>query len=106
MNAKKAAAEMQGQMTTTALHQAEPGEHIGALVTLGRVWPSNKTQAKRVAKQGYLDVLYNEDVSSLIEPLLNKHGLVGEYKLTKSGRFIRLVNFLDLKKAFKLEYNF
>lgn len=106
MNANQVISEMTGKMEHPSLYQAKPGEHIADLIALARVWPSTQAQAKRVADRGELGMLYNKDVEDLIEPLLNKHGLEGEYKLTRSGGCIRLVNFSDFKTALKLEYKF
>lgn len=90
----------------TSLYVPKSGEHVGMLITLGRVFPITKAQAKKVYSGAALDLLYNTDVEQLIEPLLNKHGLKGDYKVTKSGRNCRLVNMADFKKALKLEYGF
>lgn len=90
----------------TSLYVPKDREHISTLIALGSIFPSTQAQAKKVCKGGDLDVLYNTDVENLIEPLLNRHGFKGEYILTKSGRFCRLVNQLDFKKSLKLEFNF
>lgn len=82
------------------------GEHLTNLIGLGRVFPITKAQAKKVYYGGDFDSLYNTDVEQLIEPLMNKHGFNGVYKLTKSGRFCRLENMLEFKKALKLEFGF
>lgn len=78
------------------------GAHISLLLNIGRCFPSCKSQA---VKWSNFDVLNFEDVQ-LVEAFLNKHGFFGEYKLTKSGTWVRLVNQDDFKKALKKEYNF
>ena len=80
------------------------GSHVGLLITLGRLFPSTSSQAKRVvALDGRMDVLNADDVE-LVEALLNRHGFEGEYKRTKSGSWVRLQNRGDYCKALILEY--
>lgn len=78
------------------------GSHISLLLRLGRCFPTCKSQA---IKYTHLDVLNYEDVQ-LVESMLNKHGFIGDYKHTKSGTWVRLINQDDFKKALKKEYNF
>jgi hypothetical protein len=78
------------------------GSHVSLLLSIGRCFPTCKPQA---VKWTNFDVLNFEDVQ-LIESLLNKHGLAGNYKSTKSGQWVRLVNEADFKSALKKEYNF
>lgn len=78
------------------------GSHVGVLLTMGRCFPTCKSQA---TKWHHFSVLNYEDVQ-LIESLLNKHGFLGDYKATKSGTWVRLVNQSDFKLALKKEYNF
>ncbi len=89
-----------------SLYKAKAREHVGDLISLGRVWPATKAQAVKVARKGYFDVIYNTDIEELIEPLMNKHGLKGDYSLTKSKRFCRLNNFNEFIIALKKEFNF
>lgn len=78
------------------------GSHVGLLLTIGRCFPSCKAQA---IKWSNFDVLNYDDVE-VIENLLNKHGFEGNYKPTKSGQWVRLINQDDFKTALKKEYNF
>lgn len=106
MNAQNIINQITDKVSFTSLYVPKEREHIEVLIRLGRIFPKTKAQAKRVYKTWGLEVLYNSDVETLVEPLLKKHGLEGDYKLTKSKRFCRLVNFEDFKKALRLEYNF
>jgi hypothetical protein len=78
------------------------GSHVSLLLSIGRCFPTCKSQA---IKWQSFDVLNYEDVQ-IIENLLNKHGFIGNYKETKSGNWVRLVNQNDFKLALKKEYNF
>ena len=81
--------------------------HYRFVMDLGRIFPSSKAQARHFLRNGggcqNLDVL-NYDDARFVESFLNKHGLQGEYKYTKSGDWVRLVNTSDLKKAVRLEF--
>ena len=81
------------------------GEHVSLILSLGRVFPITKAQAQKVARNGFFDVLNNKDVEN-IEKIMNKHGFNGQYKLTKSKTWVRLMNFQDFAKALKLEFGF
>jgi hypothetical protein len=48
----------------------------------------------------------NLDDVELIENLLNKHNLNGNYKYTKTKIWVRLINENDFKLALKKEYNY
>ncbi len=78
------------------------GSHVSLLLSIGRCFPICKSQA---TKWQYFDVLNYEDVQ-IIENLLNKHGFKGDYKATKSGNWVRLINEDQFKLALKKEYNF
>lgn len=80
----------------------EAGQHSGSLLSLRRLFPTTQAQAK---KWHGFDCLGAEDVQR-IEALLNKHGMTGEYSLTKSGKFCRLHYSEDFKRALKAEYGF
>ena len=83
--------------------QNSNGEHLNTLIGLGRVIPTHKACAKKVVKNGHLDVLGGRDVKD-IERILNSYGEKGDYTLTKSGRFARLNNTGAYFKA--LTYKF
>lgn len=79
-------------------------EHYEFSMSIGRFFPTTRAQALRFIANGcHIDTLGAPDVDR-IEDLLNKHGYVGEYKLTKSGTWARLINVTDLAIALKLEY--
>jgi hypothetical protein len=88
-----------GGFTTMA-----PNSHYKFLMELGRVFPSNKSQANFfVAKGVCLEPTGMKGVEA-IENLLNKHGMEGEYQFTKSKQWVRLLNNSDLHRALILEY--
>lgn len=73
---------------------------------LGKVFPVTKAQAQTFVHMGcLLAELNNEDVR-VVELMLNKHGIIGNYSYTKDKYMVRLVNSCDLDKALKMEYNF
>lgn len=75
------------------------------LMMLGRQFPATKAQAEYFIKNNCtMDVLNYDDVQ-IVESLLNKHGLAGDYKYTKSESWVRLLNHDDLEHALKLEYS-
>lgn len=82
-----------------------PREHTSLLITLGRLFPISKAQAKKVIKTGFLDVLNHEECD-YVSDFMAKHGHKSEFKYTKSKSFKRLVNFDTFAKCLKLEYNF
>ena len=63
----------------SSLYTAKHGEHIDTILALGRAWPANRNQAKKI---GRLDHIYNSDVAK-VEALLNKHGMAGDYELSR-----------------------
>ena len=81
-----------------------PKSHYKLAMYLGRFFPKTKAQAKEFLKNGcYLDVLNSRDVER-VEDMLNKHGLKGNYKYTKSKQWVRLVNSEDLVIAIRKEF--
>ena len=42
----------------------------------------------------------------VVELILNKHGIVGNYSYAKKKGMVRLVNSCDLDKALRMEYKF
>ena len=82
-----------------------PGKHYKFAMIRGRRMPNSAAQAKFfVDRRITLDVLNMDDVEYL-EQLLNKHGYAGEYRYTKSKRWVRLTNIDDLYSAVKKEFN-
>ena len=72
----------------------------------GKVFPITKAQARNFVLMGcLLNELNNEDVR-VVELILNKHGIVGNYSYAKKKGMVRLVNSCDLDKALRMEYNF
>lgn len=89
----------------TMLYNPKAGEHVSALIRLGRLFPKTAAQAKKVISKGIQpDAMNIKDVENM-ELLLNKHGMSGEYKYTKSKSWVRIDNFGDFFKALKLEFN-
>lgn len=82
-----------------------PRSHYKFAMSLGRVFPTTKTQAMNFVKSGAVfDVLNNMDVER-IEKLMNKYGVKGAYKYTKSKHWVRLCNTWQFCECLKKEYN-
>lgn len=82
-----------------------PGKPYKEQMRRGKVFPVSKAQALSFVRMGcLLGELNNEDVR-VVEWLLNKHGLIGDYRYARKN-MVRLVNACDLDKALMLEYNF
>lgn len=76
------------------------------LMQKGKAFPINKPQALFFVQMGCLcDELNNEDVR-VIELLLNKHNIEGNYRYAGNHGRVKLVNSCDLDKALKMEFNF
>lgn len=74
------------------------------LMKKGVRFPTTKAQATYFITAGCcLDTLNYSDVIKL-ENFLNKHGLEGDYIYTKSKRYVRLTNTMDLYLAIKKEF--
>ena len=84
--------------------QKSNGEHLATLIGLGRVIPTCKACARKVVRNGQLDVLGGYDIR-FIERFLNQYGKKGDYQVTKSGRFARLNNTNDYFEALKFKFN-
>lgn len=81
-----------------------PRSHYKFEMTLGRVWPCCKSQVQEWKRQGCpLDVMDWADIQRC-ENLMSKYCHKGEYQLTRSKRWARLVNVKDLLSAFELEF--
>ena len=69
----------------------------------GKVFPVTKAQARNFVLMGcLLNELNNEDVR-VVELILNKHGIVGNYSYAKKKGMVRLVNSCDLDNALRGE---
>lgn len=82
-----------------------PREHTSLLISLGRIFPISKAQAKKVIKAGFLDVL-TYDEADFISDFMERNGQKAEFTLTKSKSFKRLSNFEAFAKSLKSEYKF
>ncbi|MBR6806144.1 MAG: hypothetical protein IKM47_06490 [Bacteroidaceae bacterium] len=71
----------------------------------GRVFPTTRAQAQYFIKCHCRFDALNIDVVEHIEKLLNKYDLKGEYKYTKSKRWVRLINVWQLYDCLRKEYN-
>ena len=86
-------------------NERKSGQHYKWLMKMGRFIPTTQAQAREFVRMGCsLSVLNYEDVQ-YVEELLNRNGFVGNYKYTKSKRWVRLINSEDLRDALKNEYN-
>ena len=102
MKASKLKLEKTGYNFSTNTYSA--GSHYKFIMKIGRCLPSTKAQAKYFISEGIcLDVLNADDVEK-VESILNKHGFSGDYRYTKSKRFVRLQNDVDLHVALGMEY--
>ena len=72
----------------------------------GNVFPISKAQAMSFVEMGCcLGALNSEDVR-VVELLLKKHQLEGNYRYTQGQDLVKLINQSDLDKALKAEYGF
>jgi hypothetical protein len=79
--------------------------HYRFTMRLGCVFPTTRAQAKYfITEDIWLDVLNGDDVET-VESMLVKHGFEGDYRFTKSKKWVRLQNQIDLHEALKKEYN-
>lgn len=80
------------------------GKPYKAQMMMGKVFPTSKAQAMAYLKMGCaLEALNNEDVR-VVERLLEKHHLQGNYRYVDGKNLVKLVNQMDLDKALKREY--
>ena len=104
MKAQQVNLESQNFIFSTNERQA--GQHYTFHMKLGLILPTTLAQAKFFVKNKcQLDVLNIVDVQR-VEALLNEAGLEGDYKYTKSNRWVRLVNIEALYEALRKKYNF
>lgn len=81
-----------------------PGKPYKSLMLQGKVFPVSRAQALSFVRMGcLLGELNNEDVR-VVELMLNKHGLVGNYRYSGKG-MVKLVNACDLDRALVKEYD-
>lgn len=72
----------------------------------GKVFPITRAQAIAFVNMGcLLGILNSEDVK-VVEKLLNKHGLKGEYKYVCCKQYVKLTNSSMPDIALKKEYGF
>ena len=91
---------------THSANVCPPGKPYKEQMLRGRVFPVSKPQAKTFVLMGcLLGYLNNEDVR-VVEMMLNKYGILGNYLYAKGGEMVRLVNACDLDKALRMEYKF
>ena len=84
--------------------QKSKGEHNGFSIKMGKLIPTHKAQALKVARAGVApDVLNLNDVK-LIEEVMNEFGFKGKYKYTKSKAWVRLQNYTEWHKALIMKY--
>jgi hypothetical protein len=89
-----------------SLRNLKPREHYKFTATVcNSGFPTTKSQANFFVKNVCFTnrVLNSSDIEK-IESLLNKHGFVGDYKMTKSKNWARIQNNEDVSSALKLEF--
>lgn len=79
--------------------------HYKWLMSQGSVFPTTKAQAKHYISSCCVIGMLNADDVVMLEDFLNKHGFTGDYRYTKSKKWVRLENQHDLISALKCEYN-
>lgn len=82
-----------------------PGKPYKGQMRRGKVFPVSKAQALAFVRMGCLLGELNFEDVRVVEMLLNKHGLFGDYRYSGMG-MVKLVNACDLEKALRLEYKF
>lgn len=81
------------------------GQHYKYLMSLGRILPTTRAQARYfVANRCEFDLLNIVDVERL-EAIFSEYGGAGEYKYSGSRRWVRLVNIEAFYEALKMKYN-
>lgn len=82
-----------------------PRSHYKHFMSMGRVFPTTKSQAETFIKMGVYPDVYNMDDVELVEKILSPYGFAGEYKYTRSRQWVRLQNLHDMHSALKKKYN-
>lgn len=82
-------------------------QHYKFGMSMGRLFPTTRTQAIEFAKNGHFDLLTAADVR-MIEELAKKNGLENtcEYQLTNSGKYAHLIRIDRFIAVLKKEFNF
>lgn len=79
--------------------------HYKFFMRTGQLLPATKAQAKYFISAGCcLNILTMDDVINL-EDIYNKYGFQGDYRYTKSKRWVRLNNQLDLHEAIAKKFS-
>lgn len=83
-----------------------PGKPYKAQMMLGKAFPISKAQAMEFVRMGCNMAEMNSEDVCIIERLLGKYHMTGEYRYVGDKRHVKLINQMDLDKALKLEYDF
>jgi hypothetical protein len=89
-----------------SLRDLKTREHYKFIATVcNSGFPTTQAQANFFIKNVCFAnrVLNSSDIEK-IESLLNRHGFYGDYTLTKSKKWARIQNGLDVSDALKLEF--
>ena len=88
--------------------QKSNGEHIGTLVSSGRLVPTFRAAARRVVRYGcqtdLFSATHDEAVRNEIDRVMSKWGFSPVWKITKSGYFYRLLNYSEWHTALRKEF--
>ena len=79
---------------------------LKAQMMLGKAFPISKAQAMEFVRMGCSMAEMNSEDVGIIERLLGKYHMTGEYRYVGDKRHVKLINQMDLDKAVKLEYDF
>ena len=83
-----------------------PRKPYKAQMMMGKVFPTTRAQAMAYVQMGCaLEALNSEDVR-VVEGLLARHHLQGNYRYVGGKMLVKLVNQTELDKALKEEYGF
>lgn len=83
-----------------------PGKPYKAQMMLGKAFPISKAQAMEFVRMGCCMAEMNSEDVGIIERLLGKYHMAGEYRYVGDKRHVKLINQMVLDKALKLEYDF
>lgn len=101
------ASEIRNLSETSMLYTCGERKHYKFLMSLGRVLPTTRSQAKHFLKENYsLGVLCMGDVNK-IEALFARNGHAGEcqYRYTKNESFVRLDSVTLFEECLRKEFN-
>lgn len=86
----------------------KPGSHCSIAMWNSFFMPSSKAQAKKwigyVGDWDRSQVIGSQLQVCQIEEFMAKHGVVADFKYTKSKSFVRLANFQDFINCVKKEF--